>query len=68
MDRVIEKKKWPPKKIMSYAGVGLLITLILASYFSTSGNTKLNVDEQKITVSQIKKGSFQEFIPINEVE
>jgi HlyD family secretion protein len=67
MDRVIEKKKWPPKKIMTYAGVGLLVALILASYFSTSGNTKLNVDEQKITISQIKKGSFQEFIPINGV-
>ncbi|MDO1449101.1 HlyD family efflux transporter periplasmic adaptor subunit [Rhodocytophaga aerolata] len=67
MDRVIEKKKWPPKKIMTYVGVALLVTLILASYFSTNGNSKLNVDEQKITISEIRKGSFQEFIPINGV-
>jgi HlyD family secretion protein len=67
MDRVIEKKKWPPKKIMTYVGVGLLVALILASYFSTSGNSKLNVDEEKITISEIRKGSFQENIPINGV-
>lgn len=67
MDRVIAKKKWNSKRIMTIGGIAALAVLILTSYLSTTGNTKLNVDEQKITISQIKKGSFQEFIPINGV-
>jgi HlyD family secretion protein len=67
MDRVIEKKKWNSKRIMTIAGVVALVALIMASYLSTSGNSKLNVDQQKITISEIKKGSFQQSIPINGV-
>ncbi|QHT68316.1 HlyD family efflux transporter periplasmic adaptor subunit [Rhodocytophaga rosea] len=67
MDRVIAKKKWNSKRIMTIGGIAALAVLILTSYLSTTGNTKLNVDEQKITISEIKKGSFQEFIPINGV-
>jgi HlyD family secretion protein len=67
MDRVIAKKKWNSKRLMTIGGIAALAVLILTSYLSTTGNTKLNVDEQKITISEIKKGSFQEFIPINGV-
>src|SRR4029079_1585216 len=31
----------------------------------TSGKSRLNVDTERITISEIKKGSFQEFIPVN---
>jgi HlyD family secretion protein len=65
MDRVIQKKKWPAKRILSYVGAGLLVTLILTSYLSTSGSSKLNVDQEKITVSEVRKGNFQETIPVN---
>ncbi len=67
MDRVIAKKRWNSKRILTIAGVAALAVLILTSYLSTTGNSKLNVDEQKITISEIKKGPFQEFIPINGV-
>ncbi len=33
-------------------------------YF-TSGKSRLNVDTERLTVSEIKKGPFQEFIPVN---
>ncbi len=33
----------------------------------TSGKSRLNVDTERITVSEISKGSFQEFIPVNGV-
>ena len=67
MDRVIVKKKWTPKRLMLIAGSVLLVILIAASYLSTSGKSKLRVDTQKIMVSEVKKGTFQEFIPINGV-
>ncbi|HEV2830627.1 MAG TPA: efflux transporter periplasmic adaptor subunit, partial [Hanamia sp.] len=67
MDRIIEKKKWPAKKIITIAGIVALIALIVASYYFTSGKSKLNVDTERITISEIKKGVFQEFIPVNGV-
>jgi len=67
VDRVIVKKKWTPKRLMLIAGSVLLVILIAASYLSTSGKSKLRVDTQKIMVSEVKKGTFQEFIPINGV-
>lgn len=46
-------------------GVALIIGLIVLSYYMTQGKSRLNVDAERITVSEIKKGSFQEFIPVN---
>jgi HlyD family secretion protein len=67
MDRVIEKKKWPLKRIMMIAGIVALVALIVASWYFTSGKSKLNVNTDRITISEIKKGPFQEFIPVNGV-
>jgi HlyD family secretion protein len=65
VDRVIEKKKWSRKRILTITGIVALIGLIAASYYYTSGNSKLNVDTERITISTITKGSFQEIIPVN---
>ncbi len=65
MDRVIKKSKWNKKRILTITGIALLVILVAASYYYTSGNSKLNVDTERITISEIKKGTFQEFIPVN---
>ncbi|HEY5370226.1 MAG TPA: efflux RND transporter periplasmic adaptor subunit [Hanamia sp.] len=67
MDRVIEKKKWSTKRILTIAGIVAVVALIGGSYYFTSGKSKLNVDTDRITISEIKKGTFQEFIPVNGV-
>ena len=67
MDRVIEKKKWSTKRILTIAGIVAVVTLIAGSYYFTSGKSKLNVDTDRITVSTISKGFFQETIPVNGV-
>jgi len=67
MDRVIEKKKWSRKRILTILGIVAIITLIGLSYYFTSGKSKLNVDMDRITISEIKKGTFQETIPVNGV-
>ena len=43
MDRVIEKKKWSAKRLMTIGGVIAIVTLIGASYVMTSGKSRLNV-------------------------
>lgn len=65
MDRVIAKKYWSKKRILTIAGIVGVVALILLSYFFTSGNSKLNVDTERITISTITKGTFQESIPVN---
>ena len=67
MDRVIEKKTWSTKRLMTIAGITGVVLLVGGSIFFTSGKSKLNVDTERITISEVKKGAFQEFIPVNGV-
>jgi len=65
VDRVIAKKRWSTKRLLTIAGIAGVIALIIASYYFTTGKSRLNVETERITISEIKKGSFQEFIPVN---
>lgn len=68
MDRVIEKKTWSTKRLLTIAGITGVV--LLGAYFivgAASGKSKLNVDTERITISEVKKGAFQEFIPVNGV-
>ena len=67
MDRVVKKKRWNRKRILTIAGITALVLLIVLSYYYTSGKSKLNVDLERITISEVKKGPFQEIIPVNGV-
>lgn len=67
MDRVVKKKKWNRKRILTLTGIAALVLLIVLSYLYTSGKSKLNVDLERITVSEVTKGPFQETIPVNGV-
>ena len=49
------------------AGIAALVILIFASFYLTSGNSKLNVETDRITISEVKEGPFKEFIPVNGV-
>jgi HlyD family secretion protein len=64
MDRKIDKKKWPPKKIALVAGVALFLIFVLYAILGEPGS-RLNVDANKITLSEVTRGPFQEFIPVN---
>ena len=67
MDRVIAKKKWSKKRILTIAGIAGLVALIAGAVYSTSGKSKLNVETDRITISEVTKGPFQESIPVNGV-
>ncbi len=64
MDRKIEKKKWPPKRIAGLAAVGLFVILVLYVFLFRLSKSTLNVKTERITISTVTRGPFQEFIPI----
>lgn len=65
MDRPIAQKKWSTKRILTLVGIASIVGLIGASYYFTAGNSRLNVEADRISIVEIKEGPFQEFIPIN---
>jgi HlyD family secretion protein len=67
VDRVIAKKKWSTKRLLTIGGILALVLLIVGSFYFTSGKSRLNVDLERITVSTVTKGPFQETIPRNGV-
>jgi HlyD family secretion protein len=64
MDRQIEKKKWPPKKILTVAAAGAFGVFIIYLIFFSDKSAKLNVEKERITLSKAHYGPFQEFIPV----
>ncbi|HEY4153914.1 MAG TPA: HlyD family efflux transporter periplasmic adaptor subunit [Puia sp.] len=67
VDRVIKKKKWPLKKVLTILGIVALVLLAFGSYYFTAGKSRLNVELDRITISTVTKGPFQETIPVNGV-
>ena len=67
MDRVIEQKTWTRKKILTIIGIVALVALITASIYYASGGSRLNVDKERITISEVTEGQFKNYIPVNGV-
>lgn len=67
MDIPVEKKLINKNRILLFAGLILLMVLIAFVFFSTMGGSKLNVDIERITISTVNQGIFQENIPVNGV-
>lgn len=63
MDKKIEKKKWTPKKIAGITGGVAVLSLLMYNFLFADRRSKLNVEREKMTVSEVKYDTFQEFIP-----
>jgi HlyD family secretion protein len=67
MDIPLKKKRFTTKKIAIIGGSVLIVALIVFVLISSTGNSKLNVEKERISISEVKKGNFQENIPVNGV-
>ena len=63
MDRQLKKKTWTVKRISLILGGLALVSLILYSFLFADNRSKLNVDREKITISTVQNGIFQDRIP-----
>lgn len=67
MDRIIKKKRWTLKKILTLifsVAFGLFIVYLL---FFRDKQSKLYVNEDQLSVAVVKRDRFQEFIPVDAV-
>ncbi len=63
MDKKIAKKKWTLKKIATYGGIALLVFFISYQFIFADRRSKLKIETEKISISTVQRGVFQEFIP-----
>ncbi len=67
MDKKIEKKFWTLKRTGWIAGGILLAGLLIFQLAFSDKRTKLNVDKEKLTLSTVTQGVFDEFIVVSGV-
>ncbi|WP_346317232.1 efflux RND transporter periplasmic adaptor subunit [Chitinophaga sp. YIM B06452] len=67
MDRQLKKKFWNKQRIFLFGGGGALVLLVLWSFIFADKRSKLNVEKDKITISPVTKGSFDEYIAVTAV-
>ncbi|MBN2461301.1 MAG: efflux RND transporter periplasmic adaptor subunit [Candidatus Cloacimonetes bacterium] len=64
MDRIIEKKKWPLKKIIWFSLGGSFVIFVLANIIFADRSTKLNVRSERISIEEVVQDYFQDYISI----
>lgn len=65
MDKKIKKKKWTVGKISSISFGALFVSFVLYNFIFADKGSKLNVSAEKINISDVRKGQFREFIPVD---
>ncbi|WP_435357073.1 efflux RND transporter periplasmic adaptor subunit [Emticicia sp. SJ17W-69] len=67
MDRQIEKKFWNTQRIAMIGGGALLAAFLIWQLAFADKRSKLNVEKDKITISTVSQGDFDEFIVVTGV-
>ncbi|MFC4349335.1 efflux RND transporter periplasmic adaptor subunit [Kordiimonas lipolytica] len=64
MDRRVEKKKTPWKKVGIAAAAVVVIGFLATIVMDASGGRSFRVNEDRIVVSTVSTGTFEDFIPV----
>ena len=72
MVRPIKKRNWGPKRLAYVFGSAIVIGVVLYIWIFADFGSRLNVSAERLVVSTVERGEFQEFtavtgtvIPIN---
>lgn len=67
MDRIIKKKRWTTGRVLSLAAGIAFLMLMAWMFLFRDARSRLYVDAGELTITQVEKGEFQEFIPVDGV-
>ena len=64
MDRRLEKRRFPPRRVALIAGLVALVALIAVAALNGRGGQRLQVERDRLTVSTVAEGAFQEYVAV----
>jgi HlyD family secretion protein len=64
MDRKIEKRRWSPKRLAAIAAIAAVAFLAVWNVVSATRGTTLQIPGERLRISTVTRGEFQEFIPV----
>ncbi|MGF7217250.1 HlyD family secretion protein [Spirosoma lacussanchae] len=67
MDRALPKRFWTQQRLLLSGGSVLILGLLAYTLFFADRRSKLNVEKDKITVSAVTTGPFEDFIAVTGV-
>ena len=67
MDRAIKKKRWTPARIAIGAAILAFVAFSVYTLAFSGRQSALNVNKEKITIGEVQKGVFDEFIVVTGV-
>ncbi|QJD78661.1 efflux RND transporter periplasmic adaptor subunit [Spirosoma rhododendri] len=67
MDRALPKRFWTSQRIALAGGSMLLLSMLLYTFVFADRRSTLNVEKDKITVSTVSTGPFEDFIAVTGV-
>ncbi|MBE0638981.1 MAG: HlyD family efflux transporter periplasmic adaptor subunit [Bacteroidales bacterium] len=67
MDKIIEKKRWTPQRIITIIFSTLLLFAFIYLLFFRDKHSRLFVDARQISIAEVRLDRFQEFIPVDAV-
>lgn len=65
MDRVLEKKKWPAKRLIWISALGAVVLIVTYQIFNSANSDKLRVDSERLSVSTVVYGEFLDYYPFD---
>ncbi len=63
MDKQIKKKTWTVKRIATYGGIAIFVIFVGYQFIFADRRSKLKIEQDKITIAEVKRGEFKEYIP-----
>ncbi len=67
MDRIIEKKKWTPRKILQLTALAVFVLFLAYLLLLRDRSSRINVDMNQVTTAKVVLDNFREFIPVDGV-
>jgi len=64
MDRPIQQKKWPRRRLAVYSAVAIAGLALITMTLANSRRSHLSIDPNRLSISTVKLAPFQEYIPI----
>lgn len=63
MDKQLKKKKWTLKRISMFGGIAVFVLFIAYQFLFADRRQTLVIEKDKITISTVARGVFQDYIP-----